>query len=219
MKSIWNKIYISNKQHSIYPWSNLVSLVKKNFKKKVKNYPILEIGCGYGANINFLLDCGFDYYGIDISGYAIKELKKKFPKLKDKLFELDFSKMKIQNKVKFKLIVDRGSGTHCTTKQFKNFLQIYANNIHKNAIYFGLDWFSNKHSESKKGFKLDSHTRTNFKSGHFKGCGSVHFSTEKHIKRDLFNDWNCKYFSENISINKMKKNYKISSFDFIMKKK
>ena len=32
MNNPWNKIYKSGKQHSVYPWSNLVSLIKKNFK-------------------------------------------------------------------------------------------------------------------------------------------------------------------------------------------
>ena len=58
MKKVWDVIYSQNKQLSVYPWSNLVSLIKKNFKNKVNNFPVLELGCGYGANINFLLDCG-----------------------------------------------------------------------------------------------------------------------------------------------------------------
>ena len=100
MTNFWNKIYKTNQQHSVYPWSNLVSIVSRNFKKSFwKQVPILEIGCGFGANISFLLDCGFDYYGIDISPYAINKLKKKFPKLKNKLFALDFSKEEILNDI------------------------------------------------------------------------------------------------------------------------
>jgi SAM-dependent methyltransferase len=219
MNNPWNKIYKSGKQHSVYPWSNLVSLIKKNFKTNSNHVPILEIGCGYGANIQFLLDNGFDYYGVDISNFAIQKLKKKFPLLKEKLFALDFSKTKINSNIKFELIIDRGSGTHCTTEQFKDFLKIYKNNFHKNIRYFALDWFSNKHSESKNSQKLDKNTRTNFKYGQFKDCGSVHFSTKNHIQNFLFKDWNCVYFVENLSINRMKENYKVGTFDFIMRKK
>ena len=68
---------------------------------------------------------------------------------------LDFSKTKINSNIKFELIIDRGSGTHCTTEQFKDFLEIYKDNFHKNIRYFALDWFSNKHSESKNSQKLD----------------------------------------------------------------
>ena len=75
----WNKIYKNKQQHSIYPWSNLVSVIKSFYKNKNYNIKIIEIGCGLGTNISFLLDCGFDYYGVDYSTYAINSLKKKIP--------------------------------------------------------------------------------------------------------------------------------------------
>ena len=77
-KNHWNEIYKQEQQLSIYPWSNLVSVVKNFYDNKKSNAKVLEIGCGMGANINFLLDCGFDYYGIDYSEFAISNLKKNF---------------------------------------------------------------------------------------------------------------------------------------------
>ena len=211
----WNKIYKSNQQHSIYPWSNLVSIIK-NLKIN-KKLNVLEIGCGYGANVQFLIDCKFKYTGLDYSHQAIDYLKKKFPNLKNNLFVSDFTKDTIPTKRKFELIIDRGSGTHCTTKEFLNFVHIYRNNFSKKVIYVGTNWFSQKHSDAKKGLKVDSFTYTDYKTGQFKGCGKVHFSTEKHIKKQLFKNWKCIFFKENISIYKSNKNYKICSFDFVMK--
>lgn len=214
----WQKIYKNKQQHSIYPWSNLVSIIKHLYKKKNKRLKVLEIGCGYGANIQFLLDCGFEYNGLDYSEKAIRDLKKKFPKIKNNLFNLDFTKEKLPYSKKFDLIIDRGSGTHCTTKDFINFLNIYQNNFKQNITYVAADWFSKKHSDSKKGIKIDNFTNGHFKSGQFKDCGNVHFSTENHIKNQLFKNWKCIFFKENISIYKSNKNYRICTYDFVMKK-
>ena len=214
----WNKIYKNKQQHSIYPWSNLVSVIKSFYKNKNYNIKIIEIGCGLGANISFLLDCGFDYYGVDYSTYAINSLKKKFPKLKNKLFVNNFTKEKFPKKIKFDLIIDRASGTHCSTKEFKNFLKIYDENFTKNIVYVGIDWFSKKCSDAKYGLKIDNFSKSNFKSGQFKDCGVVRFNDEKLIKLYLFKKWKCAFLRENISIFKTKKEYKVCTYDFVMKK-
>jgi SAM-dependent methyltransferase len=214
----WNNIYKTNNQLSIYPWSNLVGIVKNLFKNRKKNYRVLEIGCGFGANINFLLDCGFEYYGVDYSAYAISNLKKRFPKLQNNLFLADFTKEKLPKKIKFNVIIDRASGTHCTTSEFTNFLELYSNNFSKNIMYIGVDWFSKKCTDAKKGKKIDSFTKSNFKTGQFKNCGNVHFSNDTHIKKDLFKKWKCILLRENISILKSKKNYKVCTYDFVMKR-
>ena len=214
----WNKLYKQQQHQSIYPWSNLVSVVKNFYNNKKSNVKVLEIGCGMGANINFLLDCGFDYYGIDYSEHAISNLKKKFSKLKNNLFRIDFTKEKFPSKKKFNLIIDRASGCHCSTNEFKDFLELYKDNFASDVTYVAIDWFSKKCTDSKSGLKIDRFTRHNFKSGQFKNCGKVRFSNEKHIKQELFGKWKCDFLRENITIYKSKKLYKICTYDFVMKK-
>jgi ubiquinone/menaquinone biosynthesis C-methylase UbiE len=75
----WNKLYINNKHMSVWPWSDLISLVNKFSKNTLKNKSskILELGCGAGANIPFFLKQECSYYGIDNSEFIINQLKKK----------------------------------------------------------------------------------------------------------------------------------------------
>ena len=106
--STWNKIYKNNKQFSIWPWSDLVSLSNK-FCNLKKNLEVLEIGCGVGANINFFLSKNCNYTGIDISSHAIKHLKKVYKNKKINLFACNY--INFSTKKKYDLIVDRGAIT------------------------------------------------------------------------------------------------------------
>lgn len=80
------------------------------------------------------------------------------------------SKKKFPKKIKFNLIIDRASGTHCSLKEFKNFLQLYEENFTNDIKYIAVDWFSKKCTDSKYGLKIDNFSKNNFKSGQFKNC-------------------------------------------------
>ena len=80
---VWeNKIYSKGRQTNNYPYDLVVSLIAKNFfsipinkRKKIK---MLDLGCGTGNHSRFLAENGFDVYGIDGSGTAIRLCRKKF---------------------------------------------------------------------------------------------------------------------------------------------
>ena len=78
----WNNIYKNKKHLSIWPWSDIVSLVSRFCNKIInnKNSKVLELGCGAGANIPFFLSKKNQYFGIDKSEYIINFLKKNIRK-------------------------------------------------------------------------------------------------------------------------------------------
>ena len=49
----------------------------------------LDHGCGQGTAVNFFHDQGCDAYGVDVSNTAISEGKGMYPRITDKLFEID----------------------------------------------------------------------------------------------------------------------------------
>ncbi|MCM8787750.1 MAG: class I SAM-dependent methyltransferase [Candidatus Omnitrophica bacterium] len=58
------------------------------FKKQKESISVLDIGCGTGDYINIFTKYRIAYTGLDLSNYAINELRKKYPK--EKYPELNF---------------------------------------------------------------------------------------------------------------------------------
>ena len=77
----WENIYKRKTQShkNKYPNSEIVSFVLKYYYQQCfdnrKNIKVLDLGCGWGNNLNFLKNEGFDVYGIDGSKTAIDNCK------------------------------------------------------------------------------------------------------------------------------------------------
>ncbi|QKJ67895.1 class I SAM-dependent methyltransferase [Deefgea piscis] len=178
----WEFCFNKQTHQSIWPWTDLVSLVHRHMDLKLKGCRVLEFGCGVGANIPFFLHNGIEYFAIEGSESAIQTVVKKFPSLINNIVLGDFTK---DNNL-FKdldLIVDRAAMTHNTTSAISCGLKNAYKYLKPGGIYIGVDWFSTKHSDFKNGFKLaDDFTRNNYSSGPFYGVGNVHFSDENHLE-------------------------------------
>lgn len=111
----WDSIYKDNRQLSIWPWTDLVSLVKRYIKYEGE-IKILELGCGAGANIPFLSSLeNASYCGIEGSEHIVGQLNEKYKSCNNvKIVCGDFTK-EIPFQYEFDLIVDRSSITHNTT--------------------------------------------------------------------------------------------------------
>tara|TARA_B110000259_G_scaffold166326_1_gene193772 strand:- start:120 stop:803 length:684 start_codon:yes stop_codon:yes gene_type:complete len=90
MKLIQNEVYVNwNKSfekivEKRYPNLDLVRLQKWHFGENSSG-KILEYGFGTGSNSIHLIDCGYEFYGIDICSGALNQTKKRildnFPNL------------------------------------------------------------------------------------------------------------------------------------------
>ena len=109
-EEIYNNSSISHKNK--YPHTDIVSFIMKNFgnvedRSKIR---ILELGCGWGNNLAFLQNEGFDYYGIDFAKPAVDHCKSFFSNVlcgdmscmpyEDDYFECIFDRMSIQHNTK-----------------------------------------------------------------------------------------------------------------------
>jgi ubiquinone/menaquinone biosynthesis C-methylase UbiE len=79
--SEWDKAYAlkSSRHKNKYPSEQVVSWVFNNYRKTDSTIiNALDLGCGWGNNLRFLLENGYDAVGIEQSIVACQSLKKEF---------------------------------------------------------------------------------------------------------------------------------------------
>ena len=76
---------------SIWPWSDLVSMVMRYARPSGASYRILELGCGAGANVPFFLSQQVDYYAIEGSAHMVAQLKERYSQVAEHFVVGDFT--------------------------------------------------------------------------------------------------------------------------------
>ena len=189
----WEQRYADNTHLSIWPWSDIVSLVHRHCKRG----RVLELGCGAGANIPLFRALGMDYYAIDGSPTIIAQLKQRYPEIADQIRLGDFTAEQPFEEA-FDLVIDRAALTHNNTTSIKNALQSALTSLKPGGLIIGCDWFSTNHSDYAGGEMVyDVYTRTNHSKGQFVGVRNVHFSDEAHL-RELFTKFEILFMEEKL---------------------
>lgn len=181
----WDKIYSEGRQLNEWPFSDVVSLVKRHIPE-LSGKQVLELGCGTGPNIPFFMNNGANYNAFERSEKAIEQaLKRMRPNWPGKntnyIFPIDFTNSFSGVTKKFDLIFDRAAVTHNDTESILRCLGLVYDALKPGGLYIGVDWFSNFHSDHNKGVAVDEFTRTDIPSGQFKGVGKVHFATYRQM--------------------------------------
>ena len=122
-------------------------------------------------------------------------------------------------KMKFDLIIDRGSMTHNDTQSIERSLIILRNSLKKGGCYIGVDWFSSQDMYAKKGkLIVDKYTRKNLPHKSLKNVGKIHFSNKTHLKK-LFRNWKIIEMYEKVITSKnFKTNSKRAYWSIVAKK-
>jgi SAM-dependent methyltransferase len=102
----YNDIYKAGLELNKYPSDIMVSWVFRN--KLSSGLKCLDIGCGYGNNLRFLIENGFDAVGIDNSEFVINLIKNEF---KDRVFVKNIISTNFNDK-SFDVLIDRQSIQH-----------------------------------------------------------------------------------------------------------
>lgn len=213
----WEQAYRNNTHISIWPWSDLVSLVMKYASPIKSKFRVLELGCGAGANIPFFTSLGVRYYAMDGSSIMIEKLRKKFPRLKENLKVSDFTQ-NIPFRGDFDLVIDRGSLTHNPTKGIISCLDQVHKKLKFGGKYIGIDWFSTLHSDYSNGLRYeDKYTRTGYQYGQFANVGHVHFSDRSHLQ-DLFSRFYILVLQHKIVKTEIPENFTFASWNLVAQK-
>lgn len=135
----------------------------------------MELGCGAGANIPFLLSLGVDYHALEGSEHIVNELRERFPEIQSKIKNADFTK-EIPFEGNFDIIIDRASLVHNHSEAITHAIELCYGKLEKDGLFIGVDWFSDSHTDLKRGEAAeDPNTRTKLETGSFVGLGRVHF--------------------------------------------
>jgi SAM-dependent methyltransferase len=196
----WEEKYSANTHLSVWPWSDVVSLVHRHCKPVIAEGGgrVLELGCGAGANIPLFRVLGMDYYAMEGSSTIVKQLHERYPDRVQKIVCGDFT-VDQPFAGRFDLVVDRASLTHNNTVSIKNALKIAFDALLPGGTFIGVDWFSTNYSDFAIGEAIDDDfTKTNIKIGSFAGVGKVHFSDEAHL-RDLFSEFEITFLEERLT--------------------
>ena len=217
----WDKCYKDHTQLSVWPWSDIVSLVNRYGKELIsvgRRARVLELGCGAGANIQFFIALGMNYSAIEGSSTIVKQLHERYPDIADNIKVGDFTQVQ-PFQGGFDIVVDRASLTHNTTKAINSALQLAFDSLKPGGVFIGTDWFSKNHSDFKGGDQSeDEYTRINHTKGQFVGVGNVHFSDELHL-RELFSKFEIIFIEEKLFIrHEPKDNHQFASWNIVARK-
>ena len=220
--SEWDTIYKNNQQLTMWPWSDLVSLIHRFCADAIRiNGSVLELGCGVGPNIPLINSLGMNYYGIEGSKNVVSKLHNRFPTLDQHVKVGDFTnKSCFTNIPKVDVIIDRASVTHNNELSIRETLKNCNEALNPGGHFIGIDWFSTKHSDYLLGNDGDDiYTRENFNRGQFQNVGNVHFSDELHL-RSLFYSFDIISLDEKvINIFEPNNNHQFASWNIVAKKK
>jgi len=180
----WDARFREGTHRSLWPWSELITFVKRHANIG-KGSRVLELGCGVGANIPFFLAQGAEYHAVEGSSAAVADILARYPELEGRVVVGDFTES-IPFQGSFALIYDRGGLTCNSTADIRKALALVPPKLAAGGKFLGIDWFSDRHSEARKGSPgPDAHTRQDFTEGMLAHTGRAHFSDRAHIE-ELF---------------------------------
>lgn len=195
----WEEVYQKTGFGGGYPDTHLVRFVARNlYAKERKTTRILEVGCGVGANLWYLIREGLDTYGIDGSKTAIEKCGANLEKqgLRCKLFVQDACSLKFEGNY-FDAIVDIECIYANRLADIQKILREIYRTLKKDGLFFSM-MFSKNTWGYGLGKEIEKNTFAEINNRIFGGRGMAHFFTGEEI-RGLLSETGFKNIEINVT--------------------
>lgn len=182
-----NKVYAQGRQINRWPYTEVVSRVlRASGDERRDTAHVLEIGCGTGNNLRFLVEEGFMAYGIDTSPTAIENARRLLAPLDGSatLAVGDITELPWPNQ-SFDLVVDRAALVHNTPARIRLALQEAHRTLKSGGKLISIGLKTEAHPDLVFGHRQESGAWSEFSQGKFKGLGETSFLSVEEA-RDLF---------------------------------
>ncbi|MCC9624263.1 class I SAM-dependent methyltransferase [Thalassospira sp. MA62] len=214
----WEKLYAAGAHNSVWPWSELISLIMRHARPHERKTParVLEIGCGVGANIPLVKWFGGTFYGVDNSSSALESIKTRFGD-EVELAQADFCN-EIPFEGPFDIIIDRGSLTHNGTAGIERSLEMIEDRLAPDGIFAGVHWFSTESDDFTRGKSTDDpYMKTGYTSGPFAAVGHVHYFDRAYMER-LFSNFEIEVLEHSIKENLKPEPFRLGWWNIVARK-
>lgn len=214
----WDDIYKESNHMSIWPWTDLVTLVMRHARPRKPDFRVLEVGCGAGANIPFFKHLNIEYCAIEGSSAIVKVLHKNFPELENNIKAGDFTK-ELPFEGEFDLIIDRGSVTCNIVEDIERCFTLINDKLTPGGKFIGIDWLSKEHSDYQKGTQIDKNSYRDIENSHLSNLGIIHFAGKADMEM-LLEPFNIKLLKHKTEQQELPNDsFKYASWDFVAEKK
>lgn len=193
MSSTWDSIF-SKSNWSEYPGEELVRFIARNYPdRKLNNYKALELGCGTGANLWYLMKEGFDTYGVDGSSIAIEKCATKLEKEgycydANKIYVSDIRDLKFEGNT-FDIVIDN-EVVCCNGMSYSKTVYDTVHGLLKPGGKLYVRSFSNECTGTEGESHGDGLVMPAF--GPLIGNGAIRFSSKEDV-RQLLNNYEIDY--------------------------
>jgi len=192
-KYLWNRYYKHcNDENIIY--DNWLEIFNKRIVECES--PIIDLGCGFGNNTKYLIECGKEVIACDYSGWAIEKVQKKFSVVKTECFDIT-KEFPFENNFTDIIIADLVLHYFSETTTKKILDEIKRVLKKDGVLIFRVNSINDFNYGAQKGTEVEKHYYQTIKHGYKR------FFDEEDIKK-FFKDWEIIYAKEE-EMNKLKK--------------
>lgn len=183
-------IYQNGRQINRYPFDAVVSFFLKNYSAPARqDTKVLEIGCGTGNNLKFLLENGFDAWGVDYSETGV-DLCNSFlaqHKLPKTAIVGDLAGLPIKDK-SIDVVLDRACLTQNSYMTISRYLSEIGRILKPGGVLACFTLYGEEHPDKSFGTEIERNCFDYFEDGYFKNVGLTSFFNYEEIKK-LFSDF------------------------------